>query len=83
MSQSRRCEIIKATNNRWYLVLGNFEYAHNDWDCTVYGTFNSEDSVWDYIHGHFANPGGGSIDSDGTITPEEIKKMGRWYETIR
>ena len=42
MSQERQCRIWKATDEKWYVELGNFEYAYESRDCTRYGPFNSE-----------------------------------------
>ena len=72
MSSVRRCEIIKATNSKWYLVLGNFEHAYDPRDCSVYGPFDTEKQVKVELYSH-SNPGGGWCDISGTIKPEDIQ----------
>ena len=72
MSTQRRCEIIKATDDRWYLILGNFEHAYNIDDCMV-KSFRTEDDAWAEVN-KYSNPGGGYVDRSGTIKPENIDK---------
>jgi hypothetical protein len=70
MSMSRRCDLWKATDYKWYLRLGDFEYAYDDRDCTCYGPFVSEVQASEYL-GRFSNPGSIYIDHSGTIPPPE------------
>ena len=42
MSQERQCQIWKATDEKWYLEIGDFEYAYDSEHCTRYGPFDSE-----------------------------------------
>jgi len=71
MSCSRRCEIVKAKDQKWYLVLGKFEYAHNMSDCTVYGPFASEEKAEAELDNH-SNPGCISTDDSGTRTFTDV-----------
>ena len=64
MSTMRHCEVYKADNDKWYLELGNQEYAGPE-DSTTYGPFKSEEAAEEYI-GNFSNPGGWCTDSSGT-----------------
>ena len=74
-STSRYCEIFKATNGRWYLLLGDFEYA--EWeDSTAYGPFSSENAADNYIR-NFSNPGALDVDDSGTKPPPTKSPNGR------
>jgi len=66
MSVSRRCFVGKAVNGKWYLQLGNFEYAYDAEDCTFYGPFNTQQQAEDELQNH-ANPGSVYLDSSGTL----------------
>jgi hypothetical protein len=68
MSQERRCHICKATDGKWYLELGNFEYAYDSKDCTRYGPFNSENAATTALD-EYSNPGGFSVDTSGEVPP--------------
>lgn len=68
MSCSRRCDIVKDTKGQWNLVLGNFEYAYDDSDCTVYGPFKSAEAAEKYLDDNFSNPGAMNEDDSGTRT---------------
>jgi hypothetical protein len=65
MSQSRKCEFVLASNKKWYVILGNFEYAYDEQDCTVYGPFATEEKADEYVSENFANPGSSSTDDSG------------------
>jgi hypothetical protein len=68
MSTPRRCDIWKATNDKWYMTLGDFEYAYEDDDCTTYGPFKDCGAVEDELDNH-SNPGGSWVDESGTKAP--------------
>lgn len=68
MSTQRRCDIWKATDGKWYLTLGDFEYAERDEDCTTYGPFKDCDAVEDELDNH-SNPGGSWVDDSGEEAP--------------
>ena len=76
MSMQRRCDIFKATDGKWYILLGNFEYAHEEKDCTYYGSFPTYDAAWKELEDHHSNPGGADMDDSGTRLPpkETFKK---------
>ena len=63
MSQSRHCEIYKAVNQKWYLELGDFEYAESE-DSTTYGPFESYESAYKELDNH-SNPGSLCTDESG------------------
>jgi hypothetical protein len=65
MSQARLCDIFKATDQKWYMLLGDREYAYDQDECTLYGPFNSEEAVHKELNNH-SNPGGMSVDNTGT-----------------
>ena len=82
MSQSRHCEIYKAVNQKWYLELGDFEYADHA-DSTTYGPFESYESAYKELDNH-SNPGSLCTDESGkqpvpTKSPNgnPIKRTGR------
>jgi hypothetical protein len=66
MSVSRRCEIFKAVDNKFYLILGKFEHAEELADCNTYGPFGSAEKVETWIEENESNPGGCWIDNSGT-----------------
>lgn len=76
MSMVRFCEIILATDLKWYVILGDWEYAYHKHECSVYGGFTTEEKAIEEVHSH-TNPGGYFTDSRGTVTPEEIWKGAR------
>lgn len=65
MSCSRQCLFYKAVDSKWYLQLGNHEYAYEDWQCTTYGPFVSQEAADNYLYECHSNPGGAEIDSTG------------------
>lgn len=71
MSVSRRCDIWKANNSSWYVLLGDFEYADEERDCTAYGPFDSADEAESYVSDNFSNPGGQLVDDSGVDNPPE------------
>lgn len=73
MSTSRRCDIWLATDKKWYMVLGNFEYAYDDADCTVYGPFDSRDDLEKELDRH-SNPGCLTVNEWGTIPPPVVRE---------
>jgi hypothetical protein len=81
MSQQRECYIWKATDQKWYVELGDFEYAYGSENCTRYGPFDSEEDVLDGIDA-FSNPGGSTTDTTGTAPPpSDAKPLSRRYRT--
>jgi hypothetical protein len=50
------------------MILGDFEYAEEDCDCTTYGPFASRDAVEDELDNH-SNPGGSWEDDSGDRPP--------------
>lgn len=74
MSLSRKCQIFKATDNQFYMQLGNFEYAEDPQDCTTYGPTKTADEMEKFLFDNFSNPGSISFDDSGTIpTPKNAK----------
>jgi len=79
MSMQRRCDFTKCADGKWYMTLGNNEHSEDDWDCTVYGPFESEEKADDFLRDNFANPGGRSIDDSGTeLVPKDAKSPSQW-----
>lgn len=68
MSMMRACDIWKASNQKWYVTLGNFEYAYDESDCTVYGPFANKESAEKELDNH-SNPGTICYDDNGTVAP--------------
>lgn len=70
MSQARHCMIYKATDAKWYLELGAYEYHWSEEGGAFdqYGPFATEDKAEAEIRCH-SNPGGGETDRDGTRAP--------------
>lgn len=68
MSTQRRCDFWKATDGKWYLLLGNFEYAEDEEDCTCYGPFSSQEAAEKELDNH-SNPGGWNEDDSGKRPP--------------
>ena len=62
-STARHAFIYKAKNKKWYLELGDYEYADKH-QSTTYGPFDSEEEADKEISYH-SNPGGLSIDRKG------------------
>ena len=60
----RRCDIFKATDDQWYVLLGNFEYAEETEECTCYGPFVSQAAAEGELEYH-SNPGGYSTNPHG------------------
>ncbi len=87
MSMQRRCDIFKATDNQWYVLLGNFEYAEETHECTCYGPFACEEKAVDELE-HHSNPGGYSTyplgkrpvptAEDCTLKPPTKSLYSRW-----
>ena len=73
MSTMRECSIFKAKDGRWYMLLGNFEYAFDPSDCTMYGPFASEEDAIKELDYH-SNPGGYSVDDSGVATPPKLPR---------
>lgn len=81
MSCSRRCDIFKATDSKWYMTLGDFEYAYDDHECSNYGPFASEEATIASLRNH-SNPGSYCTDDSGKSPPPKIERRtnryGRW-----
>lgn len=69
MSVARRCDFFKATDSKWYCMLGDREYAYDDDDCTAYGPFSSERAATEYIRDNFSNPGSSWTEDDSKTEP--------------
>lgn len=70
MSCQRRCEIWKATDNQYYVIVGDFEHAYDEADCSAFGPFESEDDAFDgACRSGPGNPGGYDLDDGGTRPP--------------
>jgi hypothetical protein len=69
MSMQRRCDVWKATDGQWYMLLGKFEHAEEEGDCDTFGPFSSEEAVLSYLRKSHSNPGGYSGDDSGTQPP--------------
>jgi hypothetical protein len=80
MSQQRRCDVWKANNGKWYLMLGDFEYAEEESDCTTYGPFNDYDDVELELDNH-SNPGGQWVDESGEKDPPTRPKRPSGYRS--
>lgn len=65
MSVLRRCDFFKAVDGNWYMILGDFEYSYNDYQCSTYGPFASQEDVDNYLRYNFSNPGGACVDHSG------------------
>ena len=65
MSMQRRCDYTKCVDGKWYLTLGDHEHAWDDFNCTVYGPFESLAEAEEFTD-LFANPGGSCTDDAGT-----------------
>ena len=71
MSCRRRCDIWKATDGQWYMLLGKFEDADEEIDCDTFGPFSSSEGAHKYLFNNHSNPGGFSEDDSGTRPPPE------------
>lgn len=70
MSCSRRCDIWKATDSQYYMIIGNFEHASEDEDCSTYGPFSDDEAAYEYARNTGpGNPGGCCTDDSGTQPP--------------
>lgn len=78
MSLRRYCEMMKAKDQKWYLLIGDdFEDAGPE-DSTAHGPFASESKTERYLEDNFSNPGGLEIDDSGTQdVPSDVKKPQR------
>lgn len=68
MSTSRRCDFTKCNDGKWYLTLGDFEYAEEEADCTTYGPFDSLEGANKELDNH-SNPGSSCTDDSGHADP--------------
>lgn len=75
MSCSRHCCIYKASNNKWYLELGDFEYAKYE-DSTTYGPFENSEKAEEELENH-SNPGALNIDDNGKNEPPVCSPNGK------
>ena len=75
MSMERRCDIWKATDGQWYIILGQWEYSYDDHECACHGPFESEKALedWRFQFGG-PNPGGGNWDDSGTVAPPDFER---------
>jgi len=71
MSMTRRDYRWLATDGKWYHQLGDFEHAHEDDECTIYGPFNSEDDIDRHLSDHFPSTSMSETDDKGTQPPPE------------
>lgn len=69
MSCSRACNFYLASDNNWYVMLGNSEYSYDEDQCTHYGPFSSEEKAEEYVQKNHSNPGGSCSDDSGTAPP--------------
>ena len=67
MSVERHCAIYLATDNKWYVELGDFEYAHQN-ESTAYGLFDSQDAANGELDQH-SNAGSIWTDDSGKAPP--------------
>ena len=80
MSQLRRCDMYKATDGLWYLILGDSEYAYDDWNSTCYGPFTDVPAIDAYIRSNHSNPGQCCTDDSGSQQPpDEVVSPVRKY----
>lgn len=75
MSTQRHCTVYLANNDKWYMELGDFEYARKE-DSTTYGPFVSKEMAYNELRFH-SNPGGSMIDDSGLREPPTISPNGR------
>lgn len=71
MSCSRRCDVWKATDGKWYMLLGKFEHAEDEEDCDSFGPFSSAEATHRYRQNNHSNPGSYNEDDSGTRSPPE------------
>ena len=69
MSQVRRCDVWKATDGSWYMLLGRFEHAEDEEDCDSFGPFSSSEAAFNHVTRNYSNPGGYDEDGSGTRPP--------------
>lgn len=68
MVMFRRCFIAKAVNGKWYLQLGNFEYASESEDCTFYGPFDTQKEAEEELVNNHVDPGSVLLDDSGVLS---------------
>jgi len=78
MSMSRRCDIWLANDGKWYLRLGKFEYAYDDYDCAIFGPFNTEKGLRMELNNH-SNPGSEWYDPSGKENPPKNLAMSKCW----
>jgi len=74
-STSRHALIYKAKDKKWYLELGDQEYAERH-QSTTYGPFNTEFLAEIELDNH-SNPGGMRIDRSGKMKKPKKSPNGR------
>lgn len=74
-SSSRHCSFYLASNDKWYMELGDSEYDERE-DSTTYGPFSSFAAAERYLN-NFSNPGGYDEDDSGTRPPPTKSPNGR------
>ncbi|MBI6883092.1 hypothetical protein [Pseudomonas putida] len=78
MSVLHRCDIWKATDSQWYMLVGDFEHASEPEDCTTYGPFNEEEDAYQFACSRLGNPGGYMLDASGSApVPNECVRPRR------
>jgi hypothetical protein len=70
----RKCEIWKATDGQWYMLLGKWQNAIDKSDCDSFGPFSSSKETQEYLRYYYsecrnADPGGFFEDDSGTRPP--------------
>ena len=62
MSTGLNCQFVEVAPGAWMLVLEEGSAPKQSWDwreyATSYGMFASEEKANEFLHQHFANPGG-------------------------
>lgn len=83
MSQSRHCAMFKATDGKWYLVLGRYEYHYDEERDPFerFGPFADQEGADQELRRH-ANPGALSIDESGTYAPPPPESLTRSYDRL-
>jgi hypothetical protein len=67
MSTNTQCDVWLASNENWYLSLGDEEEDEDG--PQHYGPFGSQESALRYLSKNFANPGAYWVDASGKNPP--------------
>lgn len=64
MSTGQECVYTEVEPGKWMILLERQQGPVWDWreDADAYGFFPTEDAASEWLHTHFANPGGAMID---------------------